>query len=197
MNYIKKILDENDELNDIYLPELLMETEPENCFYVDTLPKSVCEKNAAKFDQVEDYLKNELQIKISNVVKKLWLYDDTFLKSDLLLELYNIKDGLKKDKTVVKNIKDYFPKQKDKSIFQLSDFKQLDLILELSFADRIDLMLIFEQFHLILISSWTCFFAYIGDLSNKELIERVVNVEGLYLRPYKKEINNDKINNDL
>lgn len=35
-----------------------------------------------------------------------------------------------------------------------------------------------------------------GDLSNKELIERIINVEGLYLRLYEKEINNNEISNN-
>lgn len=184
MNYIKKIIEQNEEFKDVYLPDLLMEAEPLNCFYVDTLPISVCEKNAEKLDQLDVYLKDELHAKTSILLKKLWLYNDTFLKSDLLVEFFNSNNDFKTDKIIVKNIKDFFPKQNIKSVLRLSDLKQLDLILQLSFEDKIDLMLIFNQFQLILIASWSCLFAFFNDLSNKELVEKMINLEGLYLRPF-------------
>jgi len=168
--------------DDSFIPEYLTNSYPNKCFFVDSLPTTVHKEYLSKFDQVEVVQYNDLQEKIAKIMLKLWLYNDVYFKSELLFQ----NQAETKARSLSPRIYDELRKLKSYSIktetLKIVDISQLNLILDLCDNDIIDALFIFQQYQIILVPSWSCYFAFINDLSRLNAIEKIINVEGLYLR---------------
>jgi hypothetical protein len=167
---------------DDYIPEFLINTFPSKCFFVDSLPATVHKENSSKFDQVEKILYNVLKDKIDKILIILWLYNDVYLKSELLTQNLEIKNAHKLSPILLLEYEKLKQNSNGAELVKIVDLTQLNAVLELSNSEVIDSLMIFEQYQSIVISSWSCYFIYIHDLSKLEIIEKIVNVVGLYLR---------------
>lgn len=165
-----------------YLPEYLIGILPSKCYFIDSLPLHVDSVNAIKFDQVEETLIEQSHKKILNIATKLWLYNDVYFESDLF---YHDKTLKKIQKIIPEKCKTFHeilaasPPKKNISIF---DLNQLDFIIELAQKDIIDITLFFYQYQTMIIPTWSCYFMFINNCNNINVIEKIVNVEGMYLR---------------
>ena len=167
--------------DDEYIPEYLIKRYPSKCFYIDSLPMPISESRIVKFDQLEELLYKKMQEAIFNIIIKLWLYNDVFCKSDLIYE-----------KQTATKIKKIYPKKyhifhhitSQSNFIKIDDLEQLKLLLELSYKNIIDILLLFDSFQLIIVPSWSCYFLFFNDISKIKLVKEIINVEGLYLRPY-------------
>jgi hypothetical protein len=151
---------------------------------MDSLPIKVDKENSNKFDQVEKNQYNELQEKITKILTKLWLYNDVYLNSELLFQDQAAKKANKSSPSLYDKFQELRSNSNEFDTLKIVDLSQLNAILELSNNDIIDALFIFEQYQIILVSSWSCYFAFINDLSRLDSIEKIVNVEGLYLRRF-------------
>ena len=60
----------------------------------------------------------------------------------------------------------------------------MKLLLQLSKDNSIDLILVFEEFRVVLIPSWSCFFMFVEDDSVLPFVKDIFMMEGLYIRNY-------------
>ena len=167
---------------DGYVPELLLDKFPGNCFYIDSLPILVGVENVKKFEQTEKIMFKSMQLKMRNIITKLWLYNDVYLNSELLLKEETIMCNNKINKELQGKIAKLFINNGKSDIWEINQQSQINLILELGYKDVIDVALYFEQYQVLIVASWSCFFTYIGDLSKLDILGKIVNIEGLYLR---------------
>lgn len=156
-----------------YLPEYLIDKYLDDCFFIDWTPMAVSKENAYKFDQVEDYYFEKAKEKFLNVIKKLWLYNNVHFDSELI---YEIEPSDKIPKSLSQEFSELIKST------EIKKTSQLELLIDLSYRDIIDISLIFEQFQILIIPSWSCFFTFIKDSSYKKILEEIVRTEGLYLR---------------
>ncbi len=167
-----------------YLPEYLISTLPSNCFFIDSLPLAVDKDDSIKFDQIEKELYGEMQKKLLNIATKLWLYCDVYFESDLLFRDQTIKKVQDLFPEVYDNFRHISSVQAKSDLIQVADINQLRALLELSYKDIIDLSLYFDQYQIMITPSWSCFFTFINSKAKLDLIQHIINVEGLYLRKF-------------
>lgn len=165
-----------------YIPEYLLKTNPDSCYFIDSLPFVVPKQYASKFDQIENEFKMQFSKKYNNIIKKLWLYNDTFLESEMLVQKHiqnKILNINKNSKLCFDNI---FLNSNQPNLIYIQRLDDLQLLLQLCNDDLIDASIFFEQYQLMLVPSWSCYFVYMNDTTKLKLLEKIVNVEGLYLR---------------
>ena len=150
------------EINNEYIPSVLLERYPSKCRFIDYLPKTISEKYAYKFDQVEKEIYNITYHRIYNCILKLWMYDDVYYESKLLQSRNNI-----------------FKKKLTNRIENASHLKKL---LKLSQKNKIDLTLVFKELQLVIIPSWSSFFVFIQDENKFYFLDDILRTEGLHLR---------------
>jgi hypothetical protein len=176
--------------NEDYI-EHLRNSNPYNFFYIDRCPLKVGEKHNQIdifFQEVlEDTISKEkflnLELKYRSILIKLWLYNKLFVESNI----YKTKIR-KKHNVIDKQFRKLYTKLFNK--FAKNDFvnvenkDELELLVQLSTKDAIYAAFYFEEYELLVIPSWSCLITYFNDLSKLELVEKIVNTEGLYLRPF-------------
>lgn len=152
-----------------YIPETLIDINPNKCFIIDVLPAVVSKDNGYKFEQIEKKIYSDLYKKFSKIVEKLWLYDDLFFYSELL---HNPK------------MRRYIPLNKSSSYKRLvnSDklinYKDIELLNILSSKDKIDL----EYLQLYMTPTFNGIFVFINDNDKQGLIKNIINSENLFMR---------------
>lgn len=176
--------------NEDYI-EYLRDANPDRFFYIDQCPLKVGEKHAQVdifFQEVLDGTISKeqflyLELKYRNILTKLWLYNKLFVVSNIC----KIKTS-KKNQIIDKQFKKLYPKLFTK--FAKSDFvnveskDELELLVQLGTRDAIFTAFYFEEYELLIIPSWSCLITYFNDLDKLEIVEKIVNTEGLYLRPF-------------
>ncbi|MCZ0808121.1 hypothetical protein [Brevibacillus laterosporus] len=118
----------------------------------------------------------ELERKFLNVFRNLWTCSRTFVESSI-----SYKDIFPED--IDQNKLKELQEKLFESIIEVSELKDLEFLLKLNLRDYISTCLCFVDLNLII---WPGDFAcptYLTDQSNRELLEKICNVEGVYLCP--------------
>jgi len=178
---------------DHWYPEYLQEHYPENFFFIDKFPFIVSPKNARKFDQVDVFYQEVLQGKADNkdfvfvenkyieVITKLWLYNDVFVEIDISdVKIEKIEKQI--DKSLHHCLKSLLKKYTKTSCLKITKKNELKLLVQLACRDVFYVAFCFKNFQILAMSTFSCFALYINDLTKKSGVEKIVNVEGLYLR---------------
>lgn len=181
--------------DDDFMFEQLGSYNPDNCYFIDRFPM-VVESNE-KYSQLEIFydavldgnlsaeMYHKEEEKMKNIIKKLWAYSLVKVETYLTYEeeTGKIESIIKKNKIPLVN---ELKKIAGEDLFIVDDINYLDILLELGLRDRVHSVFIFSDMKII---AWTNGFEillYMGDLKNKEMIEKIVCTEGMYLRPYNK-----------
>lgn len=181
----------NDDL--ILTLKSLQDNNFENFYFVDTVPFTVKKEAAYKYNQYEidksgyNIIKNKefmaIKKKYCEIIKKLWLNSELYIYSNIEQILSNeIKLVNKCHKRVFKRTtrrKEYGNVQQINKIQEIEDYNYM------GFANIMDMIFYFNDYNVFLIPLWQC---YAILFMNKEYIsdiERIINVEGLYLRKFK------------
>lgn len=164
-----------------YFPEYLLQNYPSKCYFADFFPEIITSKFAYKYDQIESKIYNLIYERIYNVILKLWVYDNLYFESELLhaKKFFNptfLFNSIKRQK-VLNNI----------NTNCIENEKHLRTLLKLNRKNIIDLVFAFEEFHLLIVPSWSCFFVFVEDDSMLHLISDIFNTEGLHMRERKTE----------
>ena len=176
---------------DSYFWETLLNLYSQSCYIIDQYPMVV--KDNDKFKQLEIYhasvLTGEISIdifereenKLKNIMRKLWAYNLVEVETNLVeksnrylsqaidvqkLEVVNdLKNKVTNNKVIIDNV------------------EYLDALVELGARERVYSCFVFHNFKAIAVTNALDMPIFIADLKTKDLIERIVGVEGLYLRP--------------
>lgn len=170
--------------------EYLQTRNPEKFFYIDQCPFVVGEKHSQIeiiFDDavndkklMENYLK--LESKYSNILTKLWLYNDVFIETDIL-NSKAIIDKRIEDEQLNEKIQTLIRKINKSDFFEIIKKDELNLLLQAAVRTYVYTVFHFKEYELLIVPSWSCLIAYFNDTSKISIVEKIVNVEGLYLRP--------------
>lgn len=173
--------------------ELLTSLAPENCYYIDRFPLIV--KSFEKYQQVELYYKKAIndntliesfrieELKFVNVIKKLWLYSDLIVQSNLLEESYGtINSILEGSSEYIANLKNMENSEDD--AITIENVNHLDLIVKLAIREIVFSKLLFVDLKILIIAYGLCFQVYIHDLNKLQFLNKIISTEGLYLRPF-------------
>ncbi|SHE89337.1 hypothetical protein [Caloramator proteoclasticus] len=174
--------------------ELLTSLAPENCYYIDRFPLIV--KSFEKYEQVELYYKKVIndnaliesfrieELKFVNVIKKLWLYSDLIVQSNLLEESYGtINSILEGSSEYITNLKKNMENSGDDAI-TIENVNHLDLLVKLAVREIVFSKLLFVDLKILIIAYGLCFQVYIHDLNKLQFLNKIISTEGLYLRPF-------------
>lgn len=164
-----------------YLPEFLLKNYSEKCYFADFFPKKILKTYAAKYGQIESEVYDLICERMYKVILKFWVYDNLYFESELL----HSKNSWK-----YSNIRRKLSKNMITNCVETKD--QLSLLLQLSKENIIDLALAFEEIHMIIIPSWSCFFVFIEDNASLQLMKNIFESEGLYLRKAQREDKEDR-----
>lgn len=157
--------------NYFYLPEYLLQAYPSKCYFADFFPKQISKNNSNKHAQIESRVYDLICERMYRVILKLWVYDTLYFESELLssrvfFNKYFAKKKLRKNMPT-------------NCIEQEEDLRTLML---LSKNNVIDISLAFEENHIIIIPSWSCFFLFVENDLTLPLIKDILVTEGLFLR---------------
>lgn len=153
------------------LPEILLEKYSEKCYFADFFPKAISITHADKHSQLENKIYNLICTRMYNVVLKLWVYDNLYFGSELLPSRTVIKKKFLRRKLL---------KQMETNCIEKE--QHLRILMQLSKQNIIDLVLVFENLHIVIVPSWSCYFMFVEDSTSLALIKEVVHTEGLHLR---------------
>jgi YD repeat-containing protein len=68
---------------------------------------------------------------------------------------------------------------------KLTSIKDLELLVQLGLRNLVFTEFYFSGYEVLVVPSWSCFIIYCHNLENIKNIEKIVNVQGLFLRPCK------------
>ncbi|TPG70374.1 hypothetical protein EEL31_18995 [Brevibacillus laterosporus] len=127
-----------------------------------------------EINEQRDYL--DIERKFLNVFRNLWTCSRTFVESSISYD--NIfPENI--DQNKLKELQEKF----HGTIIEVSELEDLEFLLKLNLRDYISTCLYFVDLNLII---WPGDFAcptYLRDEANRELLEKICNVEGVYLCP--------------
>lgn len=182
---------DNQNVDDFF--EYLTSTYPKHCYYIDRFPMQI--KSFGKYEQVELYFKKVInneaskeffkmeELKFVNVLKKLWLYNQVLMQTNLL-ELSNDEINMfNENKSVIINLKKNIKNSKNDTI-TIEKVSHLDLLIKLSIREILYSKILFLDQKIFVIAYGLCFQVYLNDLSSLDILKTVVSTEGLYLRPF-------------
>ena len=161
--------EENDDY--LYLPEYLLQKHSSKCYFADFFPKTIPNNYAYKHTQIEHKIYNLICDRMYKAVLKLWVYDNLHFESDLLLSKTVLRKKAKWRRLIKRMTTNCIEKE-----------DHLSFLMQLSRQNIIDLVLVFENLHIVIVPSWTCFFIFVDDDSALPLIKDTLCTEGLYLR---------------
>ena len=172
-----------------YYIEYLSDCYPDKIMYIDQCPFSVGDKHSQVdifFQEVLDGTLEKgkfmhLEVKYRNILTKLWLYNNVFAESNIAN--VNIKNRLKViDKQYLNLYPKLFSKFTKSSFVNIVDKVDLELLIQLGARDIINAAFYFEEYELLIIPSWSCLIVYFNNLNKVNIVEKIINIEGLYLR---------------
>lgn len=172
-----------------YFLDKLYELYPENCYVIDRYPYIV--RDNEKYKQVEIFYdgiaqnqntfaayKNEEE-KLKQIMRKLWLYDIVEVETNLnAKKIANVKKAIEiENHDVLDTVR-----TKSNGSWVIERVEELDLLVELGARERVCTSFIFRNFKMIITTNALDMFIFLADIQSKELMEKIVNIEGLYLR---------------
>lgn len=182
---------DNQNVDDFF--EYLTSTYPKHCYYIDHFPMQI--KSFEKYEQVELYFKKVInneaskeffkmeELKFVNVLKKLWLYNQVLMQTNLL-ELSNDEINMfNENKSAIINLKKNIKNSKNDTII-IEKVSHLDLLIKLSIRESLYSKILFLDQKILVIAYGLCFQVFLNDLSSLNILKTVVSTEGLYLRPF-------------
>ena len=175
---------------DTWCFEYLQKYFPNKFYYIDKIPYIVT--NIKKYDEIDIYYQEIIRdkslkkdfYKVENqyveVLKKLWIYNDTYAKIDI--SNFNSKIAKKQiDKSLRYCLKRLINGTL-KEHFKISTLDELKLIIQLAMHDVVYVEFLFKDFQIFLMSTFSCFAIYFNNKSMINDIKKIINTEGLYLR---------------
>lgn len=174
-----------------YFWDELFKCYPQNFYVIDQYPVVIEDNN--KYKQLEIYydavLNGEISIdvykkeedKLKNVMRKLWAYNFLEIETNLPEKNNNsIMKSIDHQKiNLINTLKNKMAKGED----IIDSVELLDVLVELGARERVYSCFVFHDFKIIAVTNALDMPIFISDLSMKNLIEKIVTVEGLYLRP--------------
>lgn len=156
-----------------YIPDFLINIKRNKCFIIDELPLATSKENGYKFDQIEKSIYSHFYDKFSNVIKKIWLYDDLFFYSELLSKLNMIRCVPFWKFCTYKRLL-----ESDK----LVNYKDIQFLNCLSEKNVIDLEYYCINLQIYLTPTYNGTFVYINNHKSYYLFNKILRTEGLILR---------------
>jgi|LSQX01.2.fsa_nt_gb hypothetical protein len=182
-----------DILNDDFAFEHLCSTNPDNCYFIDRFPIQI--ENSDKYSQIEVFydsvlngdlcveIYNKEEEKIKNILKKLWVYSLLEVETNLAyVEDEKITKVIDTSKMPFVN---ELRKMVGEKLFTVDNVNHLDTLLELGLRDRVHSCFVLSDMKIIAWTNGLIILLYMVNLDNKNLVEKIVCTEGMYLRPYK------------
>ena len=182
-----------DILNDDFAFEHLCSTIPDNCYFIDRFPIQI--ENSDKYSQIEVFydsvlngdlcveIYNKEEEKIKNILKKLWVYSLLEVETNLAyVEDEKITKVIDTSKMPFVN---ELRKMVGEKLFTVDNVNHLDSLLELGLRDRVHSCFVLSDMKIIAWTNGLIILLYMVNLDNKNLVEKIVCTEGMYLRPYK------------
>ncbi len=182
-----------DILNDDFAFEHLCSTNPDNCYFIDRFPIQI--ENYDKYSQIEVFydsvlngdlcveIYNKEEEKIKNIFKKLWVYSLLEVETNLAyVEDEKITKVIDTSKMPFVN---ELRKMVGEKLFTVDNVNHLDTLLELGLRDRVHSCFVLSDLKIIAWTNGLIILLYMVNLDNKNLVEKIVCTEGMYLRPYK------------
>lgn len=160
----------------LYLPEYLLQKHATKCYFADFFPKKISKSYAYKYNQIENETYRLICDRMYNVILKLWVYDNLYFESKLLYSKMFFKKNIKMRKLFKTMTNNCIEKE-----------KYLSALMKLSKKNIIDLVLVFEKLHVIIVPSWSSFFVFVENDSALSLLKNIFSTEGLFLRQDKEE----------
>ena len=160
-----------DEREDFYLPEFLLQNNTSKCYFVDFFPIAISKNYAYKHSQVERKVYYLTCDRMYNAILKLWVYDDLYFESDLLYSKSLFKKSYSRRRLLRRMNTNCVEKEDD-----------LRMLLQLSRENIIDVTFAFEKLHVVIVPLWSNFFLFVEDESMLPLIKEIVSTEGLCMR---------------
>lgn len=159
-----------------------------NFFFIDQCPYDV----DAKYGQVEfmfDEISNDKQmkqkfflyeLKFINIISTLWLYNRVLVSSDVGQHKKRIKKNMKGISR--KNLNILEQKLSTSKTTEIVELEELELLVRLGVRNLAETEFYFDNYDLLIVPSWSCFIIYFNDLDKVHIIEKIINVHGLFLR---------------
>lgn len=172
--------------------EYLQNHYPHNVYFIDQTPFSSDEKHLQIELLFQEVLEGKVQKskfeiyenKFTNILSILWLYNDVLSSSNI----YNVKikgKHKKIEKILLRNYSQLKKNFKTSSILKINNLKDLELLVQLGLRNLVFTEFYFSGYEVLVVPSWSCFIIYCHNLENIKNIEKIVNVQGLFLRPCK------------
>lgn len=185
MDIQKIIINMTKSFEDIYEEVEKLQQDTERFFFIDMCMFRV--EDGKKHSQVDcffnsfQYSKNrkcfkayfDYEKKFLNIFEQIWLYNKTLVYGD------NNKKYIKK---AISNSELRYYNSNFKSGDECCSKDLLDILVKISSRDVGTFLFYFEEFNCLIIPLWSCMAIYFGDTSKISVIEKIINVNGLYLR---------------
>jgi len=185
-------------IDDFLSQENVLKNFPERCYDLDRFPLHI--KNNAKYSQLEVYydlavrskkyssIYMEEERKIKELFKKTWVYNSTFVYTDLsecnIRHLKKVVDPMKYE--CLKRLRRRLRYNKD-SFITIDKSDDLEMLVELSLREKIWVIYVFSEFKVIVWRNDLSMPIYLGNSKYKELFQTMCTTEGLYLRNSKND----------
>lgn len=160
-----------------------LQQDREKFFFIDKCMFEVNEKH----DQIDcfyDGLKNkndlqtylDIEKKYINIFEQLWLYNK--------VTVYGDKDtnNNRKIKKVLSRYEMKYYKMNYNNNSVCNTKSLLDILVKIANRDAGNFVFYFENFKCLIVPLWSCYGIYFNDITKINIVEKIVNVNGLYLR---------------
>lgn len=178
---------------DMWHIEYLQEQGKGNACFLDTLPLPVGAKNYKKYDQYEavylDAMKKRSSIrkylsiesKFISLLTKLWLYNEVHIDIDWEeLDLEKARKSI--DNRHFRSLLRLLGKRKGKNLVRVQSKAEMEMLTMLGLRDIVFIEFYFEEYQLLVASTFSCFFVYLHNQEIRPLLKDMALSEGLFLR---------------
>ncbi len=168
--------------------EYLIEAFPEKTYFIDELPISIGEENGYKIDCIFRMRKHRsradkkcfeiVENKYINLLTKLWMYNKVFVYA----EKYSNEDLRRIPFKHRGKYKKFQQMLERNDMLEIKCKEQLYYFVQLGTQGIAQASFYFEDYEMIIVPSWSCFIVYFNDLKNINLVKKLVEINGLFLR---------------
>ncbi len=173
--------------------EYLQKHNPDQFYYIDICPYATDSKYSQfelQFQDISDGIDRKrfysYEMKFVDVLSVLWLYNDVFVSSDIGEKKKSISKKI--NRTYKENFQQLYSTLQWTTITPIKNLKDLELLVQLGSRQLAETEFYFKQYELLVVPSWSCFILYMNDLSKKDIVEKIINTHGLFLRKLDKTL---------